>query len=138
MLQGTDWAMISLAFFLVHWVMQTPEAILKKATSVGALSFHFVLTVFAYFLALCSAVGPFAMFLAVLIATGNAILGFSVWRLYLFLVWSNNWHELGVDEALDSTEKRHLVEYPYQLAHGVETLLSFAWLMTIVIKTLVF
>lgn len=129
MLQVGDYIMLGLAFFLIHFVLQTPTLIGKKAFNIGALSYHFVLSLGTYFVALANSTGPFAMFIAAIISFLGGLSSYAVWRIYFFLVWANNWQDL--NEIISNKElvARHRAGYPYQIATGIDICIQFSWIM---------
>ena len=135
MLAIQDYLLLGLAFFLVTFVFQTPNLISWKGRDLETLSYHCMISIGTYFFALANSLGPFAMFVAVIITVLNALISYTVWKIYFGFVWANNWQDLADFEDGEELRERHVLNYPYQIALGVDICLSFSVIVSILIKT---
>lgn len=135
MLSTGDYVLLGISFFLVTFVWQTPNLISWKGRDLETLSYHCMLSILTYFFGLANALGPFGMFVAVIVTVANALISYTIWRIYFGFVWANNWQEMEDFESGEELRERHTLGYPYQVAFGIDICLSFAVLMAVLIKT---
>ena len=134
MLSTGDYILLGIGFFLVNFVWQTPNLISWKGRDLETLSYHCMLSIATYFAVLANALGPYAMFLAVIITVMSNAFSYMVWKIYFGFVWANNWQDLENFDDGEELRERHVLGYPYQVFFGLDICFSFAILVSILIR----